>query len=465
MRIIFNSKIKPNIKIINIYEGLIQVNSHEEINIYRRKINSQNEWVFVGKTIQGIFESELITEWYEFTIGQGDFILLDVYKFMPKSIQLQMYDYSQSASSVLHKLPDNLYKKDDINSNTFNVVTSLGKEIDKIYWSAKWSDRIKSFYPYQPLEPDKINYFKDVMLERPFWNDTELFENDSTHPTEYIKAGNSDSLSFGFNELNFLHSEIPRKITDETGVEHECEFVLYPDSNYMTLQHSDNADLVGTYFLYNELGEALSDIRGLDCCYDNLYILTKDKLLSYSLPSFTYGNLRPFLSCKVSISADAFGLKIGNSFFVTKDKKYEVYKSMHYSFSRKDGVIITYGDVKSLTDMCDDERKQVLNFREQKINTYFDAGCELFSFERLDNVRAANFLIALSKVNVYSNFRSNDSNSNLLLESGILHQRNRLVNMQYGIPNFKTKKKELKRVLDSIYCDNYKSLIWGGKYD
>jgi len=463
LKLQFTSLIRLPLIITKIEDGYIETNSWEPIVFFKRKIGSIADFVYMDRSEVGRLNTDKVIPWYEYTASYlGGSMCPSVYLLPVGYIETGAGKINLSGSSMLAKMPLNLYHKDDVNSNTFGLMNSFGSVVDDYISSSDTLRKLRDFGTLNPFTPDcEFSFFSESdQIEHNGIRLKSVNDIDSIIPSSYIKAGKKKQLHFGFDLLNFFTVKTPYYMYDECNIKHSIIFQFDTTNKILNLITEDTADKVGSYYLFDYDGVAVKNICGLDFVDNYIYILTENKLLQYYMPSYKASDITAIVSVPVTLDSDCHGLKMGSSFFTTLSSDFIVYIAEYNSFTSQDKLYTTYGNVQSIIEMCSPD-VLIKPANRKNIETILDNQLDMFGFKRTTGVRAGEFLLIVSCVNMNMLNRTNDPVGVILHESELYYARHRIQDLGHGIDEITFTREGVIALIEKFYTDSLSTLKWG----
>ncbi len=500
MRIQFHVIDLPLPRISRVEAGYIQLTNYRPVKLYRKKIRSLHPLEYIG-TVHGELYSTLIQPWYEFHIVSQEGVSCDFFCYMqleegfgsleemteeyplgllyqepvyneflysnayidPRYLTIADYTFrggfSSSGSQMASSLPETLYKKTDKTSNIYNFMTSLGEVIDELRTDMLSILTTRNFGSTDPFQVDVSHEYYYENLNNPVTALKPLYQSKNTEPTSYTLAGSTHHLALGYHDVKGNIVVTKRYYTDETKHMHQITFVLKNGNLYLCSRYT--GDCFGTINLYDRAGNLLVQPIGADLVGNVLYVLCRNGYLHYfNVQNRFDGYWLALGSIPVEIRGRPHGLKMGNSFFVTRTTSYQVYMSEYNQYDELEGGIRTYGNTSSIKNYGSETTAFFSPTRTLNHTTDFDRSVEALGFHRALGVRLAYFLLVISSVNCPANASSIDPIHQLLRQNGIVCERFPIAQLQKRDLTEKDTC-NLTELLSLTYSDTVNDLKWG----
>jgi hypothetical protein len=459
-----NSTGKNHYKIDSLKPGEIKLTHPIEANVYRRKLNSDAELNFVGKAYNGILESELIQENYEFVVFYLD-REIDRREFNYTYIWDEPLAFQARTRAVKNNLPENIHAKERDDSNVSKILDSIVVQSEEFDRNFHKLDTKKRFLPQNPLGVDVRNSFPLENESDLFWSGIFLNRtNDIPRPDRYNHRFVVSKLPFGYDNVNTDSADYFSTYTDETGREHTLRFWWNPNNGKLSIQSKTTGDIFFSANLLNNKWEQITQIDGIDATADELFILSDYKLYAYRISLPLKNTLVPFHQCDIQKIYPINGLKIGDSFLATRQfNRYALYQpqTTKCMFDYEQNMIHTFGNVNFLERVALDDMDIIMPIKRENILNSIDEAFWTFGLQRVEGVPTASFLGACAGINFEQILNHHDSISNLIdnTESSIVYRES--VNRFKQMFELSTELAEI--ILKKFYEDNIENARWGAQ--
>lgn len=462
MNITFNSVGTHDYKIDYIKPGELRMTHAIDGKLFRRKLNSDAQFEWVGDFSQGRFLSEKIEENYEYQVYHQD-RLIDSCELNHSMVWEQPNSFYARTNRLINRLPDNIYQKRNPDSNTNKIVRSIVRETEEFDRQVAKLAEKKQYRPMNPLGMNVINSFKVKDETDVFWNGKFLKKtNKMPMPVSYQYVMMVSKLAFGYDQLHTESVDYFSDYVDETTQTHPLSLVWNYSEKRLDIQSKQTGDIFFSAEIFSPDWKRIIQIDGIDCTTEQLFILSDYKLYVFPI---SVPLKDPFIASHqidVERRYPISGLKIGDGFFVTRQfQQFAIYQNRSLSaiFDMENKEVHTFGDVNYLEKVDLEDMDIYLPYKRVNISNSIDEAFLSFGLERVEGISTGVFLAAASAINFEQILNHNDSISNIIdnTESSVVFRE--------AIQNFKTAYElptdMAETILKKFYDDNIQSVKWG----